>query len=97
MWCARVVVATACLVGLPSAARAQTPPQPLTLTDALTYSSDHYPALSAALEHVRASTALVGAARAAYLPRLDSIWQSNRATANNVFGQVLPQPVIPSL
>jgi outer membrane protein TolC len=36
-------------------------------------------------------------ARAAYLPRLDALWQSNRATANNIFGQVLPQAVIPSL
>ena len=36
-------------------------------------------------------------ARAAYLPRLDSLWQSNRATANNIFGQVLPQSVIPAM
>ncbi len=33
----------------------------------------------------------------AYLPRLDSLWQSNRATANNIFGQVLPQSVIPAM
>ena len=31
------------------------------------------------------------------LPRLDSLWQSNRATANNVFGQLLPQSVIPAI
>jgi outer membrane protein TolC len=31
------------------------------------------------------------------LPRLDSLWQSNRGTANNIFGQVLPQSVLPSL
>jgi outer membrane protein len=51
----------------------------------------------AAVEQVSASTAGVTIARAAYLPRLDSLWQSNRATANNIFGQVLPQSVIPSL
>ena len=43
------------------------------------------------------STAGVDAAKSAYLPRLDSLWQSNRATANNIFGQVLPQSVIPSM
>ena len=30
-------------------------------------------------------------------PRLDSLWQSNRGTANNIFGQVLPQSVIPAM
>jgi outer membrane protein TolC len=51
----------------------------------------------ASVEQVTASTAGVSLARTAYLPRLDALWQSNRATANNVFGQVLPQSVIPSL
>jgi outer membrane protein TolC len=50
-----------------------------------------------ALEQVNVSTANVSAARTAYLPRLDALWQTNRATANNVFGQVLPQSVIPAL
>src|SRR5947207_1066616 len=35
--------------------------------------------------------------RSAYLPRLDSLWQSNRGTVNNIFGQVLPQSVIPAM
>src|SRR5207302_5480336 len=39
----------------------------------------------------------VGVARIAYLPRLDMIWQENRATANNVFGLLLPQSVISSI
>ncbi len=61
------------------------------------YAVDHYPTVRAALEQVNASTAGVSVARAAYLPRLDSLWQSNRATANNIFGQVLPQSVIPAM
>lgn len=73
------------------------PPQMLTLDQAIQYADDHYPAIKAALEQVNASTAEVDIARAAYLPRLDSVWQSNRATANNIFGQLLPQSVIPSL
>lgn len=61
------------------------------------YAVDHYPTVRAAIEQVNASTAGVDVARSAYLPRLDSLWQSNRATANNVFGQVLPQGIIPAL
>jgi outer membrane protein len=90
------------LAFVPAGARAQAsnpsgPPQVLTLEQAIQYATDHYPAIRAALEQVNASTAGVDVARAAYLPRLDSLWQSNRGTANNVFGQVLPQSVIPSL
>jgi outer membrane protein TolC len=78
-------------------AQAQSAPQVFTLDEAIQYAVDHYPTVRAALEEVNASTAGVDVARAAYLPRLDSTWQSNRATANNVFGQVLPQGIMPSL
>jgi len=73
------------------------PPQPLTLDAAIQYATEHYPTIRAAVEQVVASAADVDVARAVYLPRLDSVWQSNRATANNIFGQVLPQSVIPSM
>jgi outer membrane protein len=73
------------------------PPEPLTLEQAIQYATEHYPMMRAALEQVNASAAGVAVARSAYLPRLDSLWQSNRGTANNVFGQVLPQNVIPAL
>ena len=77
--------------------RAGRPADVFTLDRAIQYAVDHYPAVRAAVEQVTATTAGVTVARAAYLPRLDSLWQSNRATANNIFGQVLPQSVIPSL
>jgi len=73
------------------------PPRTLTLDQAIQYATDHYPTIKAALEQVNASAAGVDVARSAYLPRLDSVWQSNRGTANNIFGQVLPQSVIPAL
>jgi outer membrane protein TolC len=73
------------------------PPQTLTLEQAIQYAADHYPTLRAALEQITASSAAIDVERAAYLPRLDSLWQSNRGTANNVFGQVLPQSVIPAM
>lgn len=75
---------------------AQTP-QTFTLEQAVSYAVDHYPTVRAALEQVHVSAAGVAVAKSAYLPRLDSLWQSNRATANNIFGQLLPQSVIPSL
>jgi outer membrane protein len=68
-----------------------------TLEQALQYAAEHYPTLRAALEQVNAASAGVAIARSAYLPRLDSVWQSNRATANNVFGQVLPQSIVPAI
>ena len=76
---------------------ASTVPEPLTLADAIAFAQQHYPAVKAALEQVTASAARVDIAHDAYLPRFDSMWQSTRATANNIFGQVLPQSVIPSL
>jgi outer membrane protein TolC len=75
----------------------QAAPAPLTLEQALQHALDHYPSVRAALEQVNASTANVNVAKAAYLPRFDMVWQTNRATANNMFGQLLPQSVIPPI
>ena len=91
-----------CVAIFPAGSIAQTtsqpnPPQPLTLEQAIQYATEHYPSVRAALEQINAMTAAVDVARSGYLPRLDSLWQSNRGTANNIFGQVLPQSVIPSL
>jgi outer membrane protein TolC len=91
-----------CFALLPAVAAGQAsspsnPPQTLTLEQAIQDATDHYPTIRAALEQVHATTAGIDVARSAYLPRLDSVWQSNRGTANNIFGQVLPQSVIPSL
>src|SRR3954470_13817275 len=71
--------------------------QTFTLAQALQYALDHYPSVRSALEQVNASAANVSAAKAAYLPRFDALWQTNRATANNIFGQLLPQSVLPSI
>lgn len=98
---ARRFVAVAVLAGMSMSSavlRAQTPaPQVFTLGQALEYARDHYPSIRVALEQVNASAAGVDVAHAAYLPRLDALWQSNRATANNIAGQVLPQAVIPAM
>src|SRR5437868_5647332 len=86
--------AAALLLAAPRAfAQAET----FTLDQAIRYAADHYPSVRAAVEQTAASGAGISIARSAYLPRLDALWQSNRATANNIFGQVLPQSVIPAL
>jgi outer membrane protein TolC len=101
-WRVYLMLQLCVLARFPVVAVAQTtaqsgPPQALTLEAAIQYASEHYPAVRAALEQVNASAAGVDVARSAYLPRLDSVWQSNRGTTNNIFGQVLPQTVIPAL
>jgi outer membrane protein len=93
-----MVSALAAPVAIGAQAPAQAGPlQVLTLDQAIQYAAEHYPMVRVALEQVNASAAGVDVARSAYLPRLDSLWQSNRATANNIFGQVLPQGVIPAM
>jgi outer membrane protein len=48
-------------------------------------------------EQISAAIAGIDLARTAYLPRIDTLVQVNRATRNNVFGLLLPQSVIPSI
>jgi outer membrane protein TolC len=97
----RLAVFLSSILLLSMTARAQVggtdTPQTFTLEQALQYALDHYPTVRAALEQVNASAANVAVARTAYLPRFDALWQTTRATANNIFGQLLPQSVIPSL
>ena len=73
------------------------PSQTFTLAQALQYALDHYPSVRSALEQANITVANVNVAKTAYLPRFDTFWQTNRATANNIFGQLLPQPVLPAI
>jgi outer membrane protein TolC len=81
---------------------AQTPPavapQPkLTLAQAIALAERNYPRIRASLEQQVAAQGGVSVARSAYLPRTDILWQTNRKTANNVYGLLLPQGVVPSI
>ena len=71
--------------------------QTLSLADALAMAQDKYPAIKASLEQQVAAQHQIGVAKTAYLPRLDMLWQTNRATDNNRTGLMLPQSVLPSL
>lgn len=64
---------------------------PLTIGQAVESALKNYPAVSVSQEQVNAAAAGIGLARTAYLPRVDSLAQVNRATRNNVFGLLFPQ------
>jgi outer membrane protein TolC len=69
----------------------------LTLNDAIQAAIKNYPSVRESRARAQAAHEGVGVARTAYLPRLDLLWQENRATTNNVFGVLLPQSTIFSM
>ena len=74
------------------------PPQsPLTLDQAVDFALANYPAVRASMERALASKEGVSLSRTTYLPRTDLLWQSNRATRNNIFGLYFPQGVVPPI
>ncbi len=76
---------------------AQSGPGALTLAQVIENAKAHYPAIRAAQAQQQAAIGAVGLARTAYLPHADVLWQTNRATANNIYGLLLPQSVIPNI
>src|SRR5438270_5895462 len=78
-------------------AQQSAPPAGLTLIQAVDNASKNYPSIRVSQEQINAAAAAIQLARTAYLPRVDSVAQVNRATRNNVFGLLLPQSVIPSM
>jgi outer membrane protein len=55
----------------------------------------NYPSIRESQARAAAAAEGVGVARTAFLPRVDALWQVNRATHNNVFGLLLPQTIVP--
>lgn len=70
---------------------------PLTLDQVIATAEANYPAIKAAQAQQRAAHEAIGVAKTAYLPRTDILWQTDRATANNVLGLTLPQSLVPSV
>ncbi len=66
----------------------------LALEDAVDFALKNYPAVRASVERVKAAQAGIGLARTNYLPRADMLWQTNRATDNNITGLLLSQSII---
>jgi outer membrane protein TolC len=75
----------------------QIPSTPITIGQAVDSALRNYPSVAVSQEQVNAAAAGIDLARTAYLPRIDSLAQVNRATRNNVFGLLFPQNVIPSI
>jgi outer membrane protein TolC len=69
----------------------------MTLPQVIDLARSNYPAIQAAQAQQKAAQGAVGVARTAYFPHADLLWQTNRATANNVYGLLLPQSVIPNI
>jgi outer membrane protein TolC len=69
----------------------------MSVSQAVASAVQNYPAISVSQEQVNAAAAAIDLARTAYLPRVDTLAQVNRATRNNLFGLLLPQGVIPSI
>ena len=72
-------------------------PGAMTIAEAVDRALKTYPSVSVSQEQINAAASAIDLARTAYLPRVDSLAQVNRATRNNVFGLLLPQSVIPSI
>ena len=70
---------------------------PLTLEQVIATATANYPAIRAAQAQQRAAHEAIGVAKTAYLPRTDILWQTDRATANNILGLMLPQSTVPSV
>ena len=73
------------------------PPTALTIKRAVEDALRSYPSIRVSQEQITAAAAGIRLARTAYLPCIDTLAEENRGTRNNVFGQLLPQGVIPSL
>lgn len=97
---ARAVLAFATLASaLPhhGALLAQTGVTPLTLGQIVAAATSDFPAVIEARARATAATETIDELKAASMPRLDGLWQTNRASRNNVFGLLLPQSIVPPI
>jgi outer membrane protein len=91
------VILTLAALGLVCAgkleAQSANEPKTFTLEEAVDFALKNYPSVRASLQRVRSAEASVGVARTSYLPRTDILWQTNRATDNNITGLLIPNSV----
>ena len=96
VWRGLAGLMTAFAVGLGGTLLAQSP-APVTLGAAIDAAVKDFPTVTEAAARAVAATEAVHESSAAYVPRLDALWQLNRASRNNVFGLLLPQSILPSI
>jgi outer membrane protein len=83
--------------GATAAQDSQSQPLNLNLSAAVDLALRNFPSVRASQSQAAAAEAGIDVARVAYLPRLDTLWQQNLATRNNVFGLLFPQSVVPQI
>ena len=94
---ATTIILIGCIAKAATAAAQTQTASSLSLLDAIELARKSYPALKEVRARAEGAEAGVRLARTAYVPRLDALWQGNRATRNNVFGLLLPQTIIPPI
>jgi outer membrane protein TolC len=94
-----VLMVCAILGMLAQPVAAQPPPLsfPVTVQQAVQYAVSNYPTVRASTARVAAQESNVDLAHTAYLPRIDTSLQVNRATRNNVAGLLLPGTTVPPI
>ena len=70
---------------------------PLTIGQAVAAALRNYPSIRITQEQMNAAAAGIRLAQTAYLPRVDTLAQVNRATRNTFYGLLLPQSIIPGV
>jgi outer membrane protein len=88
-WCTR-----ACLLSVFVIFAAAAAAQPLSISEAVQQALRNYPSIRVSQEQMNAAAAGIRLAQTAYLPRVDSLFQLNRATRNTTYGLLMPQNVI---
>lgn len=96
-WLRTACVTVGCMVACSVASAQPQTPRALRLVDAVALARRNYPAVKELRARAEAAEQAIAVARTSYLPRLDGLWQVNRATRNNVFGLLLPQGVVPPI
>lgn len=87
----------AVVVGLSGTVVLAQSPAPVTIGAAIDAAVKDFPIVTETAARAAAATEAVRESRAAYVPRLDALWQLNRASRNNVFGLLLPQSIVPAI
>ena len=93
------IIALAALLAGGAVSDAQEPAHPaaLTLPKAIEAALNNYPSIRVTQEQMNAAAAGIRLAQTAYLPRIDTLAQVNRATRNTFYGLLLPQSIIPGV
>jgi len=94
---AQSVLAALSLVLIPTGLALAQTPAPMAIGDVVAAASRELPAVAEAAARSTAATAGIDESKTAYWPRLDGLWQTNRASRNNVFGLLLPQSIVPPI